>query len=65
MAEDRFDVVSATYIANHLVNEHTPLSPNGTRNRQVIDESYLAALGLSDKLDMWRQIASEQAANRG
>jgi putative nucleotidyltransferase with HDIG domain len=61
MAEGRFDVLSATYVANHLANEHTPLSPNGTRNRQVIDRSYLAALGVSDKLSMWRQIASEQA----
>jgi putative nucleotidyltransferase with HDIG domain len=61
MGECRFDVLSATYVANHLANEHTPLSPNGTRNRQVIDRSYLAALGVSDKLGMWRQIASEQA----
>jgi putative nucleotidyltransferase with HDIG domain len=61
MAGSRFDVLSATYIANHLANEYTPLSPNGTRNRQVIDRSYLAALGVSDKLGMWRQIASEQA----
>ncbi len=61
MAEGRFDVLSATYVANHLANEHAPLSPNGTRNRQVIDRSYLAALGVSDKLGMWRQIASEQA----
>jgi putative nucleotidyltransferase with HDIG domain len=61
MAECRFDVLSTTYIANHLANEQTPLSPNGTRNRQGIDRSYLAALGASDKLGMWRQIASEQA----
>jgi putative nucleotidyltransferase with HDIG domain len=61
MAESSFDVLSATYVANHLVNEHTPLSPNGTKNRQGIDRSYLAALNVSDKLGTWRQIASEQA----
>jgi putative nucleotidyltransferase with HDIG domain len=59
--ENRFDVLSATYVANCLVNEHTPLSPNGTRNRQAIDRDYLASLGVSDNLEMWREIASKQA----
>jgi len=61
MAERTFDVLSATYVANHLVNELTPLSPNGIRNRQEIDRAYLSTVGVSDKLDMWREIASEQA----
>jgi putative nucleotidyltransferase with HDIG domain len=61
MEESNFDVLSATYVANHLVNEHTRLSPNGTRNRQEIDRSYLAARGALNKLGMWREIASEQA----
>lgn len=61
VAERQFDVLSATYVADRLTNQHMPLSPNGTRNRQVIDRSYLDSLGVSDKLGMWRRIALEQA----
>ena len=54
-----FDVSAAVHVANQLANELMP-SPNGTQNKQTIDRSYLASLGVSDRLKTWREIASEE-----
>ena len=55
-----FDVSAAVHVANQLANELMPFSPIGTRNKQTIDRSYLASLGVLDRLETWRQIASEE-----
>ncbi len=55
VSQSRFDILSAVHVANLLVREQAERSPS------ALDEPYLAALGVGDRLPAWRQLAAEQA----
>ena len=54
LAADRFDPLAAVYVANLLIAEHE--QPDGSA---APDETYLATLGVADKLPAWRALAAE------
>lgn len=56
----RFDVLSAVYVADCLANEHAPAVEPDHACREL-DLGYLDALGVSDRIAAWRELASSQA----
>lgn len=55
------DPVAAVHIANLLVGEQAPSSADDIY--EGLDEDYLAGLGVADRLDSWRELASGQTAD--
>ena len=58
-----FEVLGAVYVANILAHEQTPPRPGVAPDvHDELDLAYLEALGVSDRLPVWRQMATELAA---
>jgi putative nucleotidyltransferase with HDIG domain len=54
-------VLAAVHFADHAAKAQMQVLPNGAKNRPgELDRSYLAAMGVSNQLTTWRQIATEQ-----
>ena len=56
--DEGFSTLSAVYVANLLCSEKA----KSEGQESLIDEGYLARLGLQDRVEAWRQIAEELAA---
>ena len=61
-ASKAFTPLAAVHIANALVTQIQ--SPNGASRENPMDAEYLAALGLGDRVDLWREAAEATLSGR-
>ncbi len=54
------DVLTAVYVANHLAREQEATLGVDESIQNPLDEAYLAAAGVAEHLDEWREIAASQ-----
>ena len=55
------DILAAVYLANVLTNNNRRLVPRGAEyDKEVVELAYLENLGVSDRIDHWREMAKEQ-----
>ena len=53
-----FSILTAVHVANAVANEASPKSTVGAASE--VDDAYLAELGLTERLPVWREICAEQ-----
>lgn len=54
------DALTAVYVANVLAHEHAAAHDHTQESFAPMDVGYLEALGVSDRLPAWREIAATQ-----
>jgi HD-like signal output (HDOD) protein/ActR/RegA family two-component response regulator len=60
VAQRGFDALAAVYIAAELIDEIQPERTGVASLRGPLDEAYVEALGVKDRLDEWREMVKSQ-----
>jgi len=59
LVDEGFNLTAAVYISDHLAQELLDDSPNAANHATELEEQYLDAIGVLDKLSSWQELTEE------